>query len=118
MAFVNHKHSEPPRTAQDRPANAIVATCAGAGAEVKTMAKQTYMAEVSAKGFGSVHGFVAEAVDVADVRRQIAAWYPKSWRVQVLSISEPMTKEACIAIMRRQLDAAKVRVAAMVKAVS
>ena len=38
MAFVNHTNSEPPRTAQDRPANAIVATCAGAGAEVKTMA--------------------------------------------------------------------------------
>ena len=39
MAFVNHTNSEPPRTAQDRPANAIVATCAGAGAEKeKTMA--------------------------------------------------------------------------------
>ena len=80
------------------------------------MVQQTYMAEVTGKGFGSVHGFVAEAVDLDDVRRQIAEWYPKSWRVQVLSISEPMTKEACVAIMRRQLDAAKVKVAAMVKA--
>ena len=45
MAFVTLTNSEPPRTAQDRPANAIVATCAGAGAEVKAMATTETMVE-------------------------------------------------------------------------
>jgi hypothetical protein len=52
MAFVNLTNSEPPRTAQYRPTNAIVATCAGAGAEVKTMAKMTLTTEHAASSYG------------------------------------------------------------------
>lgn len=74
---------------------------------------QSYIAEVTGKGFRQPDGFVAVAADENDVRRQIAEWYPKSWAVKVLSISKPMTKTDCLAELRKQLDAAKARVSAI-----
>ena len=40
MAFVTNSNSNQPRTAPDRPTNAIVATGARCGEEVRTMAKR------------------------------------------------------------------------------